>query len=119
MQAAFRLPQPRRIQPRDGDVAATLGRLGGESDEAVLLAAALATLEITWIYNEFFWATVLLQNGELFPITSSLTNLSGAFFTDNNLVAAGSLIVAVPTLAIYFALQKQFVSGLTLGSDKG
>ena len=28
--------------------------------------AALATLEVTWIYNEFFWATVLLQ-----PATSS------------------------------------------------
>ncbi len=81
--------------------------------------AALATLEVTWIYNEFFWATVLLQNGDKFPITSSLTNLSGAFFTDNNLVAAGSLIVALPTLIIYFALQKHFVSGLTLGATKG
>lgn len=81
--------------------------------------AALATLEVTWIYNEFFWATVLLQNGDMYPVTSSLTNLSGAFFTDNNLVAAGSLIVAVPTIVIYFALQKHFVSGLTLGATKG
>ncbi|GMA20436.1 carbohydrate ABC transporter permease [Arsenicicoccus piscis] len=81
--------------------------------------AALATLEVTWIYNEFFWATVLLQSGDKYPITSSLNNLRGQFFTDNNLVAAGSLIVAVPTLAIYFALQKQFVSGLTLGATKG
>lgn len=81
--------------------------------------AALATLEITWIYNEFFWATVLLQNGEMFPITSSLTNLSGAFFTDNNLVAAGAVIIALPTIIIYFLLQKHFVSGLTLGATKG
>nr|NLI50286.1 carbohydrate ABC transporter permease [Propionibacterium sp.] len=81
--------------------------------------AALATLQITWIYNEFFWATVLLQNGDMFPITSSLTNLSGAFFTDNNLVAAGAVMVALPTVIIYFALQKHFVSGLTLGATKG
>ena len=81
--------------------------------------AALATLEITWIYNEFFWATVLLQNGELFPITSSLTNLSGAFFTDNNLVAAGAVMIALPTIIIYFALQKHFVAGLTVGATKG
>ena len=81
--------------------------------------AALATLEVTWIYNEFFWATVLLQNGDMFPITSSLTNLSGQFFTDNNLVAAGSVIVALPTLIIYFLLQKHFVAGLTLGATKG
>ncbi len=81
--------------------------------------AALATLQITWIYNEFFWATVLLQSGEKFPITSSLTNLSGAFFTDNNLVAAGAVMIALPTIIIYFALQKHFVAGLTLGATKG
>ena len=81
--------------------------------------AALATLETTWIYNEFFWATVLLQSGDKFPVTSSLNNLRGQFFTDNNLVAAGSVLVALPTLIIFFRLQKQFVSGLTLGATKG
>ncbi len=81
--------------------------------------AALATLQVTWIYNEFFWATVLLQSGDKFPITSSLNNLRGQFFTDNNLVAAGSVVVALPPLIIFFLLQKQFVSGLTLGATKG
>lgn len=81
--------------------------------------AALTTLEVTWIYNEYFWATVLLQSGDKYPITSSLNNLKGQFFTDNNLVSAGSIIVAVPTILIYFLLQKQFVSGLTLGATKG
>ncbi len=81
--------------------------------------AALAVLEVTWIYNEFFWATVLVQSGDKFPVTSSLNNLRGQFFTDLNLVAAGSVIVAVPVLVIFFLLQKQFVAGLTLGSTKG
>jgi multiple sugar transport system permease protein len=81
--------------------------------------AALAVLEFTWIYNEFFWATVLLQDSTKFPITSSLNNLRGQFFTDNNLVAAASVIVALPTLVIFFLLQRQFVSGLTLGATKG
>jgi multiple sugar transport system permease protein len=81
--------------------------------------AALATLLTTWIYNEFFWATVLLQSGDKFPVTSSLNNLRGQFFTDNNLVAAGSIVVALPTLIVFFALQRQFVAGLTLGSTKG
>ena len=81
--------------------------------------AALATLQVTWIYNEFFWATVLLQDGEKYPITSSLNNLRGQFFTDNNLVAAGAVVVALPPLIIFIVLQKQFVSGLTLGATKG
>ncbi len=81
--------------------------------------AALAVLEVTWIYNEFFWATVLLQDSGKFPITSSLNNLRGQFFTDNNLVAAASVIVALPTLLVFFVLQRQFVAGLTLGATKG
>jgi len=80
--------------------------------------AALATLLVTWIYNEFFWATVLLQSGNKFPITSSLNNLKGQFFTDYNLLSAGSILVALPTLIVFFVLQKQFVSGLTLGATK-
>ena len=81
--------------------------------------AALATLQVTWVYNEFFWATVLIQQGNKLPVTSALNNLRGQFFTDTNLVAAGSIIVALPVLVVFFALQKQFVSGLTLGSTKG
>jgi multiple sugar transport system permease protein len=81
--------------------------------------AALGTLQVTWIYNEFFWATALLSDGDKFPITSSLNNLRGQFFTDYNLLSAGSIIVALPTLLVFLVLQRQFVAGLTLGSTKG
>ena len=81
--------------------------------------AALATLEFTWLYNDFFWAVVLLNRGSERPITSSIANLGGQFFTNDNLVAAASMIVAMPTLLVYLILQKQFISGLTLGASKG
>jgi multiple sugar transport system permease protein len=80
---------------------------------------ALATLEFTFIYNDFFWALVLMTTGDKMPITSSLNNLRGQFFTDYNLLAAGSILVALPTLVVFFLLQKQFVAGLTLGANKG
>jgi multiple sugar transport system permease protein len=81
--------------------------------------AALATLEFTWIYNDFFWAVVLVSKGNDRPITSSIKNLSGQFLTDDNLVAAGSMLIALPTLIVYLILQKQFIGGLTLGANKG
>jgi multiple sugar transport system permease protein len=81
--------------------------------------AALATLQFTWIYNDFFWALILMFTGDKLPITSALNNLKGQFFIDNNLVAAGSILVALPTLIVFFVLQKQFIRGLTLGSTKG
>ena len=81
--------------------------------------AALATLEFTWIYNDFLWALVLMNTGDKRPITSALNNLRGQFFTDNNLLAAGAVIIVLPTVLVYFVLQKQFVGGLTLGANKG
>jgi multiple sugar transport system permease protein len=81
--------------------------------------AALATLEFTWIYNDFLWAVVLMSSGDKRPITSSLLNLQGQYFTDNNLISAASILVALPTILVYALLQRQFISGLTLGANKG
>ncbi|MGA5200370.1 carbohydrate ABC transporter permease [Streptomyces variegatus] len=81
--------------------------------------AALATLESIWIYNDFFWPLALIETGDKRPITSALANLQGAYFTNPNLIAAGALMTAIPTLLVYFALQRQFISGLTIGSGKG
>jgi len=81
--------------------------------------AALATLEFTWIYNDFLWAVVLMSSGDKRPITSSLLNLQGQYFTDNNLISAAAILVALPTILVYALLQRQFISGLTLGANKG
>jgi multiple sugar transport system permease protein len=34
-------------------------------------------------------------------------------------MAAGSLLVALPPVVMFFLLQKQFIAGLTLGANKG
>jgi multiple sugar transport system permease protein len=81
--------------------------------------AALATLEFTWIYNDFLWAIVLVQSGDKRPITSALASLQGQYFTNYNLLAAGAMLAALPTLLVFAALQRHFISGLTLGSTKG
>ncbi|MFC1432295.1 carbohydrate ABC transporter permease [Streptacidiphilus sp. N1-3] len=81
--------------------------------------AALATLLTTWIYNDFFWAITLMSSGDKRPVTSALANLQGQFVSNQNLIAAGALIAAVPTLVVYVLLQKQFIAGLSLGSSKG
>lgn len=81
--------------------------------------AALGTLQFTWIYNDFFWARVLMGSGDKRPITSALDSLQGLYFTDPNLISAGSVLAAIPTLVVFALLSKQFVAGLTLGSTKG
>jgi multiple sugar transport system permease protein len=81
--------------------------------------AAMATLLFTFIYNDFFWALMLMKTGDKRPITSALNNLQGAFFTDYNELAAAAFLVALPTIIVYLVLSKHFVRGLTLGSTKG
>ncbi|QPL96191.1 carbohydrate ABC transporter permease [Streptomyces clavuligerus] len=81
--------------------------------------AALGTLQFTWMYNDFLWALVFISDGDKLPITSALNNLRGQFFTDYNLLAAGSVIVALPTIVVFLLLQRHFIAGLTLGAGKG
>jgi multiple sugar transport system permease protein len=81
--------------------------------------AALSVLMSTWIYNEFFWALVLMSDDSKRPITSALRRLQGQYVTDFNLLAAGAIIAASPTVILFFVLRKQFIAGLTLGSTKG
>jgi multiple sugar transport system permease protein len=81
--------------------------------------AALGTLEFTWLYNDFFWGAVLLNQGDQRPITSSIAVLNGQYATDFNLIAAASMMIALPTILVYLGLQRHFISGLTLGASKG
>jgi multiple sugar transport system permease protein len=81
--------------------------------------AALGTLEVIFIYNEFFWPLLFIQSGNRLPITTGIKNLQGQFLNDYNLIAAGATFTIIPTLIIYLLLQRHFVAGLTLGASKG
>src|SRR6476620_5393450 len=80
--------------------------------------AALAVLEFTFIYNDFLWAIVLMKSGNKMPITSALNSLQGIYFSNNNLIAAAAVLVAIPSIVVFALLQKQFIRGLTLGASK-
>ncbi|MVA75111.1 ABC transporter permease subunit [Auraticoccus sp. F435] len=80
--------------------------------------AALAALATTWIFNDLIWALTVLRSETKFPITAALLNLQGGYSSQWNVIAAASLVAAVPTAVVFFIFQKQFVSGLLVGSNK-
>ena len=80
--------------------------------------AALATLEFTWIFNDYLWAIILIQSDSLKPVTAGLATLQGQFTTNWPVITAGSLIAIVPTVIVFAFLQRYFIQGLTLGSGK-
>jgi multiple sugar transport system permease protein len=81
--------------------------------------AALATLEFTWIFNDFLWALILIQDDKLKPVTTGLAALRGQYVMDWTVIIAGSLIATVPTILVFLFLQRYFIAGLTLGATKG
>ncbi|GIL12345.1 MAG: ABC transporter permease [Chloroflexota bacterium] len=80
--------------------------------------AALATLEFTWVFNDYLWAIILLQDDTLKPVTAGLATLRGQFNTNWPVITAGALIATLPTLIVFIFLQRYFIQGLTLGSGK-
>lgn len=80
--------------------------------------AALAVLIFTFIWNDYFWATVLVQGDHALPITAGLKSLNGQWISQWHLVSAGSIVAALPPVAMFFAMQKHFIAGLTMGAVK-
>ena len=81
--------------------------------------AALAVLIFTFIWNDFFWATVMIQDDASLPITVGVRSLNGEFVQQWQLISAASLLAAVPPVIMFFLIQKHFIAGLTLGATKG
>lgn len=80
--------------------------------------AALSVLIFTFIWNDFFWATVLTTSPAAQPITAGLSSLNGQWVAAWHLVSAGSILAALPPVIMFFLMQKHFIAGLTLGAVK-
>jgi multiple sugar transport system permease protein len=80
--------------------------------------AALSVLIFTFIWNDFFWAVVLTQGAESQPVTAGITSFNSQFRAAYHLMSAGSIVAALPPVAMFFLMQKHFIAGLTLGAVK-
>ncbi len=80
--------------------------------------AALSVLIFTFIWNDYFWAVVLTQGPESQPVTAGITSFNAQFRAAYHMMSAGSIVAALPPVAMFFAMQKHFIAGLTLGAVK-
>ncbi len=94
----------------------------------IILPLAKPALAVTFLFafmagwNEYVFAMTFVFTPEKFTLPVglySLTQNSSSYATNWPLFAAGSLIVAAPVAVIFLILQRQLVSGLTLGGVKG
>jgi multiple sugar transport system permease protein len=80
--------------------------------------AALSVLIFTFIWNDYFWAVVLTQGPESQPVTAGITAFNSQFRAMYHLMSAGSIVAALPPVAMFFLMQRHFIAGLTLGAVK-
>lgn len=80
--------------------------------------AAIATLEFTWIFNDYIWPLILVRTDRLMPVTAGLAILQGQYIMDWTVIISGALLGSVPTILVFLFLQKYFIKGLTMGSNK-
>ncbi len=80
--------------------------------------AALSVLIFTFIWNDYFWAVVLTQGVESQPVTAGITSFNAQFRAAYHLMSAGSIVAALPPVAMFFMMQRHFIAGLTLGAVK-
>ena len=78
----------------------------------------LATLVFIWSWNEFLLALVVLDR-ENKTAPSGLASFTGQWVQDVPALSAAAIIVALPTLVLYIALNRRIISGILQGSVKG
>ncbi len=83
-------------------------------------ALAIAFLfAFTYAWSEFLLASTLIDDVALRPWTLGLMEFSGSYDARWGLFAAGSVVIALPSMALFLYSSKYVVSGLTVGSVKG
>ncbi len=87
---------------------------------SVPIIASLAIFQFLWVWNDLLVALIYLGGTpDVAPITVQISNLVGSYGQDWELLTAAVFISIIPSLIIFFSLQRYFVRGILAGSVKG
>ena len=78
-------------------------------------AAAVITFMSAW--NSYMWPKVIMTNPDAQTMPMLIANMSSGYVVDYGMMMLGVLFCSIPTMVIFFVLQKQFAEGIT-GSVK-
>ena len=74
-------------------------------------AAAVITFMNAW--NAYLWPKICMTNGESLNMVMLIANMTGGYKLDYGMIMMGVLFCSIPTMVIFFVLQKQFAEGIT------
>ena len=70
------------------------------------------------IWNDFFFPLVFITSERLKTLPQGLTVFMGEYNTDWGVLFAGLTLAALPIVAVYVVLSRQFIEGMTSGAIK-
>ena len=74
-------------------------------------AAAVITFMNAW--NAYLWPKICMTNGQSLNMVMLIANMTGGYKLDYGMIMMGVLFCSIPTMVIFFILQKQFAEGIT------
>lgn len=81
--------------------------------------ASIIALQFVWVWNDFFFALTMIQNPKMRLATQVIPTIIGRYEKNWSLLSAASILVMILPIAIYAALQRYYVRGITAGAVKG
>lgn len=72
-----------------------------------------------WAYNDLFFAVLFIQSDDLMPVSTTYLGFQTGFTRQWGLTSAAGVIITIPILLLFMAMQRKFVEGLTSGGLKG
>ena len=81
--------------------------------------AVTAVFSFMTAWNEFILAATFMNAETSFTLPVVLQRYVGEYSTEWGHFAAGAVLVSIPVVGLFYALQKHLVSGLTAGAVKG
>ena len=74
-------------------------------------AAAVITFMNAW--NSYLWPKVIMTDNKAMTMPMLIANLITGYVTDYGMLMCGVLFCSIPTMIVFFVLQKQFAEGIT------
>ena len=74
-------------------------------------AAAVITFMNAW--NSYLWPKVIMTDNNSMTMPMLIANLITGYVTDYGMLMCGVLFCSIPTMIVFFVLQKQFAEGIT------